>query len=258
LPLRAAAQLARDSSHGDSDDIRWTQWQESVVSTTVGSCQGSIRWASIQPILATLRTQLAVFNTARRRVYRRHPPAHQRNWQPPMQRASPRGLQPVPSRLSQPGHSIRPAILFADFTRSTGLTALSQRAEPEGDTDSLADSSVADTEASQASTLLVCLLLACQASTLSSPATDGILAGRSTSPLSRAPHLGFGHPDAHSGTPATSMPHSQRGWMCIPTKAPGFAPRLHGWHRILALTGTVTLLTPGTRRLEWCQSSSHS
>ncbi len=40
--------------------------------------------------------------------------------------------------------------------------------EEEGDLDSKVDSSVADTEASQASTLLTCLLLACQAFTLSS------------------------------------------------------------------------------------------
>ncbi len=40
--------------------------------------------------------------------------------------------------------------------------------EDEGGLDSKVDSSVADTEASQASTLLACLLLACQAFTLSS------------------------------------------------------------------------------------------
>ena len=31
----------------------------------------------------------------------------------------------------------------------------------------------------------------------------------------------------HSGTPATSLPHSQMGWMCIPTKA----PRVQKLHR---------------------------
>ena len=46
--------------------------QEAVVSTTVGSCQGPIRVAGIQPTLAMLHTQLAVFSTSRRRVYRRH------------------------------------------------------------------------------------------------------------------------------------------------------------------------------------------
>jgi hypothetical protein len=97
------------NSDGHCGRIQW-----SLVSTTaVGSCQ-----AGIQPTLAILRTQLPVLaNTARSRVYRRHPSAHQRNWQPPMQRPSPFSLRPVPSRLSQPGHSIRPANLSADLTR---------------------------------------------------------------------------------------------------------------------------------------------
>jgi hypothetical protein len=63
------------------------------------------------------------------------------------------------SRPSQPGHC-RAASLLADLTCPTGLTALSHCARPEGDADSLEDASVADTEASQASALLVCLLLA--------------------------------------------------------------------------------------------------
>jgi hypothetical protein len=85
-----------------SDHLRWTQWQEAVVSTTVGLCQGSIRWAGIQPTLAMIHTQLAVFNTSRRRVYRRHPPARQRNWQPPMQRPHLRDLWPVPTTTQSP------------------------------------------------------------------------------------------------------------------------------------------------------------
>ena len=107
-----------------------------------------------QAALAALVGQLA-------RVYRRHPSAHQRKWQLPKQRPSPFSLRPVPSRLSQPGHSIRPVHPSADssFSESPGHRTACVL---------LADSSVADTEASQASTLLVCLLLACQASTLSS------------------------------------------------------------------------------------------
>ena len=65
------------------NEVSWIQWQEAVISTTVGSCQGSPKWAGIQPTLAMLYTQLAVFNTSRRRVYRRHPQSHQRSWQPP-------------------------------------------------------------------------------------------------------------------------------------------------------------------------------
>ena len=145
LPLRAAAQLARDSGHRDcvtANELGWTQWQEAVVSTTMGSCHGSLKWAGIQQTLAMLCTQLAAFNTARRRAYRGHPlpVAHQRNWQPPpMQRPSPLSLRPVPSRSSRLGHSIRPVHPSADLTCSTNLTALSQCAQPEEDTASLAD-----------------------------------------------------------------------------------------------------------------------
>jgi hypothetical protein len=204
-----------------SDDLRWTQWQESVVRVsttgTVGSCQleGSIRcqWVgihcTIQPILrvATLRTQLpvAVHITSRRQAYRRHPQSHQRSWQPPRNRPrpDPRSIQhaSAPSHPSQPRCSTRPVSLLAGFpgfgTHATNLTALDQyieqaavriqrafrrlskqrgskclgstvarlqpltvniqpEARDEGDLDSKVDSSVADTEASQASTLLAC------------------------------------------------------------------------------------------------------
>ena len=193
-----------------SDDTRWTQWQESVISTTVGSCQGSIRWAGIQPVLAVLRTQLAVHITSRRQAYRRHPQSHQRSWQPPRHRPDPRSIQHAPSQPSQPRCSTRPVRLVAGFpgfgTHATDLTALDQyieqaairiqrafrrlskqrpmclgstvdrlqpltvhiQPEDEGDPDSKVDSSEAGTEASQASTLLTCLLLACRAFTLSS------------------------------------------------------------------------------------------
>jgi hypothetical protein len=116
-----------------SDDLRWTQWQESVVSTTVGSCQGSIRWVGIQPTLATLRTQLAVLNTSRRRVYRRHPQSYQGRWQPPRHRPGPDSTQPVPSRPSQPRCPTLPANLVAGFpglgTHATDLAALDQLIE---------------------------------------------------------------------------------------------------------------------------------
>ena len=190
-----------------SDDTHWIQWQESVISTTVGSCQGSIRWAGIQPILATLRTQLAVHVTSRRQAYRRHPQSHQRSWQPPRHRPDPRSIQPVPRQLLQPRCPTRSVNLFPGFgTHATDLAALDQyieqaavciqrafrrlrrqrssclgstvaRAQPltvctqpedEGDPDSKGELSVADTEASQASTLLACFLLACQAFTRSS------------------------------------------------------------------------------------------
>ena len=181
-----------------------------VSGTTVGSCQGPIRWVGIQPTLATLRTQLAVFNTSRRRVYRRHPQSHQRSWQPPRHPTGPHSIQPVPSRPSQPSRPTRPMSLVAGFpgfgTHATNLAALDclieqaaariQRAfrhfsrqrssclgstvarpqslsvcnqpEEEGKPDSEVASSGADTEASQASTLLACFLLACQAFTRSS------------------------------------------------------------------------------------------
>jgi hypothetical protein len=113
------------------------QWQEAVISTAVGSCQGSIRWAGIQPILATLRTQLAVFYTSRRRVYRRHPHSHQRSWQAPRHQPGPDSTQPVPtsSRPSQPRCPTRPqaANLVAGFpglgTHATDLAALDQLIE---------------------------------------------------------------------------------------------------------------------------------
>ena len=189
-----------------SDDFQWTQWQESVVSTTVGSCQGSIRWEGIQPVLEALRAQLAVFSTSRRRVYRRHSQLHQRNWQPPRHQPGLLSIQPVFRRPSQPRYPTRPMSLVAGFpgfgTNAADLTALDQLIEqaavriqrafrhfsrqrrsclgstvarpqpltvciqPEdgGTTDSGVDASVADTEASLASTLLVGLLLACRAS----------------------------------------------------------------------------------------------
>ena len=188
-----------------ANEVSWTQWQEVVLNTTVGSCQGSPKWAGIQPTLAMLRTQLAVFNTSRRRVYRRHPQSHQRSWQPPRHPTGPHGIQPVPSRPSQPSRPTRPLSRVAGFpgfgTHATNLAALDclieqaaariQRAfrhfsrqrssclgstvarpqslsvcnqpEEEGKPDSEVASSGADTEASQASTLLACLLLACQA-----------------------------------------------------------------------------------------------
>ncbi len=193
-----------------SDDTRWTQWQESVISTTVGSCQGSIRWAGIQPILATLRAQLAVHITSRRQAYRRHPRSHQRSWQPPRHQPGPHSIQPGPNRPSQPRCPTLSVSLVAGFpgfgTHATDLAALDQyieqaavciqrafrrlcrqrssclgstvarprtltvciQPEDEGDLDSKGEFSVADTEASQASTLLACLLLACRAFTRSS------------------------------------------------------------------------------------------
>lgn len=193
-----------------SDDTRWTQWQESVISTTVGSCRGSIRWAGIQPIIASLRTQLAVLATSRRQSYRRHPQSHQRSWQPPRHRPGPHSIQPGPSQPSQPRCPTLPVSSVAGFpgfgTHATDLAALDQyveqaavciqrafrrlrrqrssclgstvarpqpltvciQPEDEGDSDSKGELSVADTEASQASTLLACLLLACRAFTRSS------------------------------------------------------------------------------------------
>jgi hypothetical protein len=193
-----------------SDDTSWTQWQESVISTTVGSCRGSIRWAGIQPIIASLRTQLAVLATSRRQSYRRHPQSHQRSWQPPRHRPGPHSTQPGPSQPSQPRCPTLPVSSVAGFpgfgTHATDLAALDQyieqaavciqrafrrlrrqrssclgstvarpqpltvciQPEDEGDSDSKGEFSVADTEASQASTLLACLLLACRAFTRSS------------------------------------------------------------------------------------------
>ena len=193
-----------------SDDTRWTQWQESVISTTVGSCQGSIRWAGIQPIIASLRTQLAVLASSRRQSYRRHPRSHQRSWQPPRHQPGPHSIQPGPTRPSQPRCPARSVSLVAGFpgfgTHATDLAALDQyieqaavciqrafrrlrrqrssclgssvarpqtltvciQPEDEEDLDSKGEFSIADTEASQASTLLACFLLACQAFTRSS------------------------------------------------------------------------------------------
>ena len=192
------------------NELSWIHWQEAVISTTVGSCQGSLKWAGIHPTLAMLRTQLGVFNTSRRRVYRRHPQSHQRSWQPPRHQPGPHSIRPMSSRPSQPRCSNRPMSLVAGFpgfgTHAIDLTALDQlieqaairiqrafrhfsrqrskclgstvacpqpltvyiQPEDEEDLDSKMDSSVADTEASQASTLLACLLLACQAFSLSS------------------------------------------------------------------------------------------
>ena len=193
-----------------SDDTHWTQWQESVISTTVGSCRGSIRWAGIQPIIASLRTQLAVLASSRRQSYRRHPRSHQRSWQPPRHQPGPHSIQPGPNRPSQPRCPARSVSLVAGFpgfgTHATDLAALDQyieqaavciqrafrrlrrqrssclgstvarpqtltvciQPEDEGDLDSKGEFSMADTEASQASTLLACFLLACQAFTRSS------------------------------------------------------------------------------------------
>ena len=193
-----------------ANEVSWTQWQEAVISTTVGSCQGSIRWAGIQPILATLRTQLAVHITSRRQAYRRHSRSHQRSWQPPRHQPGPHSIQPGPNRPSQPRCPTRSVSLVAGFpglgTHATDLAALDQyieraavciqrafrrlrrqrssclsstvarpqpltvciQPEDEGDLDSKVEFSVADTEASQASTLLACFLLACQAFTRSS------------------------------------------------------------------------------------------
>ncbi len=61
----------------------------------------------------------------------------------------------------------RSKCLGSTVARPQPLTVYIQP-EDEGDLDSKVDSSAADTEASQASTLLACLLLACQAFTLSS------------------------------------------------------------------------------------------
>jgi hypothetical protein len=85
-----------------ANEVGWTQWQEAVISIALGSCQGSIRWAGIQPILAILHTQLAVHITSRRQAYRRHPQSHQRSWQPPRHRPDFHSIQPGPNRPSQP------------------------------------------------------------------------------------------------------------------------------------------------------------
>ncbi len=65
------------------------------------------------------------------------------------------------------GGTQRSKCLGSTVARSQPLTVYIQP-EDAGELDSKVDSSVADTEASQASTLLACLLLACRAFTLSS------------------------------------------------------------------------------------------
>ncbi len=92
-----------------------------MVGNTVGPWQGSVKWAGIQAILATLRTRLAVL-TAHQHI---SPPgvptasqSHQCSWQPPMHwhRPGPHSLRPISSRLSQPRCPTRPVNPKADFT----------------------------------------------------------------------------------------------------------------------------------------------
>ncbi len=117
----------------------------------------------------------------------------------------------VPSASGRyPVASLGPGTLFVERTfRQTvlvaaNLTALGQCAQPEGDTGSLADSSVADTEYSQASTLLACLLLASQAGTLSSRCRRH--PRRSVHIASESWPSRFWATPTHSSTVATSLP----------------------------------------------------
>ena len=76
--------------------------------------------------------------------------------------------------------------------------AVCNQPEEEGHIDPGVDSSVADTEASQASTASQRFSCVCSVhAKLPSLhlATVGVLAGRSTPPMSHGSHLGFGHPD---------------------------------------------------------------
>ncbi len=140
--------------------------------------------------------------------------------------------------------------------------------EDEGNTDSGVESSVPDTEASQASTLLACLLLACQAFILSSryrrhPRSSVRIASESESRSWSASRfwapLTPRVPDPQQ-SPALTALGTARWAGCTYRRKRLSRLGLHrgctrGSHRIQALTGTVTLLTPAAKRLEWLQSS---
>ncbi len=124
-------------------------------------------------------------------------------------------FRPAPVQL--PLSVAWPVLARARFESSAlPATVLEQQCSLSGGTDSLADSSVGDTEDSQASEstllvlLLLCLLIACRASTGNPPshlATVGILAGRFTSPLRHGP---LGLPGA-AATRRTAGPVRRNG-----------------------------------------------
>jgi hypothetical protein len=107
-----------------------------------------------QAALAALVGQLA-------RVYRRHPSAPA---EVATSEAATKSLQP-PAGTQSP---LSARALYPSSAPFGRLLVQRIPGPPHSACVLLADSSVADTKASQASTLLVCLLLACQASTLSS------------------------------------------------------------------------------------------
>jgi hypothetical protein len=118
-----------------------------------------------------------------------------------MQRPSPLRLRPVPSRLSQPGHSIRPANLSADLNKAEAEAEWQWQAEAEAETllvprVSLHSASVLNRRGIQTPWLPVHARLP-PSHLASRVATVGILAGRFTSPSSHGPSpLGLGPPDA--------------------------------------------------------------
>jgi hypothetical protein len=64
------------------DGFQETEWQESVLFTTAGSCQGSIRWASMQTALSEIQARLAELNVTGGKPGRQQSHSDIHTWRP--------------------------------------------------------------------------------------------------------------------------------------------------------------------------------
>ena len=64
------------------DGFQETEWQETVLFTTAGSCQGSIRWASMQTALLEIQARLAELNVTGGKPCRQQSHSDIHTWRP--------------------------------------------------------------------------------------------------------------------------------------------------------------------------------
>ena len=59
-----------------------TEWQETVLFTTAGSCQGTIRWGSMHSIMSAIQARLAELNVTGGKPFRQQSHSDIHNWRP--------------------------------------------------------------------------------------------------------------------------------------------------------------------------------
>jgi hypothetical protein len=86
-----------------------TEWQETVLFTTAGSCQGSIRWGSMHSIMSAIQARLAELNVTGGKPFRQQSHSDIHNWRPEdtVFEPSPRPIHPL-------GRDVYPSFSFSN------------------------------------------------------------------------------------------------------------------------------------------------